>query len=153
MKIHISMEGAAMFSKSAEYGVRACLCLASRPGEAQTVHRIANEIHIPSGYLAKVLQLLGRAGIVRAQPGPGGGFLLIRNPAEICVLEVIETLSPLPRIRECPAGVDERELTHCPLHARIDEALEAVERSLRGCTLADLLSASAQRVSHEGSEP
>jgi len=141
-----------VISKTAEYAVRACLWLGGHPGQVWTVQHVADEIHVPPGYLAKVLKQLGRAAIVRAQPGPGGGFLLARGPDRICVLEVIQAVDPLPRIREHPARLVEHELGLCPLHARLDEALAAVERSLRGCTLAGLLSESAEQISHEGSE-
>lgn len=141
-----------MISKTAEYAVRACLWLASHPGQPWTVQHIAGALHVPAGYLAKVLQCLGRASLVRAQPGPGGGFLLSRMPQETCVLEVIQAVDPLPRTRECPAGFVEHELGLCPLQARLDEALASVERSLGGCTLAELLGESANQISREGSE-
>jgi Rrf2 family protein len=142
-----------VISKTAEYAVRACLWLAAHPGQAWTVQHIASALHVPAGYLAKVMQSLGRASLVRAQAGRGGGFLLNRTPQETCVLEVIQAVDPLPRIRECPAGLVEQELGLCPLHARLDEALASVARALRGCTLAELLSESEQQVSREGSAP
>jgi Rrf2 family protein len=140
-----------MISKTAEYAVRACLWLAEHPGQAWTVQHIAAAISVPAKYLAKVMQLLGRAALVRAQPGPGGGFALSRGPAEICVLDVIEAVDPLPRIRSCPAGIPEHNLALCPLHARLDQALSRMEDSFRQCTLAELLRESAQQLSQEGS--
>ena len=141
-----------MISKSAEYAIRACLWLSGHAGQAWTVQHVADEIRVPAGYLAKVLKLLGRAAIVRAQPGPGGGFLLAHEPDQICVLDLIQAVDPLPRVRECPAGLVKHEQGLCPLYARLDDALAAVERSLRGCTLADLLNESAERIAHEGSK-
>lgn len=141
-----------MISKTAEYAVRATLWLAGHPGQAWTAQHIAGEINVPPGYLAKVLQMLGRAAIVRAQPGPGGGFLLNRMPQQTSILEIIDAVDPLPRIRECPAGNAEHEAGLCPLHARLDQALAAVENALRGCTLAELLYESAQQLTSEGSK-
>jgi Rrf2 family transcriptional regulator, nitric oxide-sensitive transcriptional repressor len=140
-----------MISKTAEYAIRAALWLAGNPGSARTVLQVASAAGIPAGYLAKVLQLLGRAGIVRAQPGPGGGFLLARPAEQICILDVIQAVDPLPRIRSCPAGIAEHEVDLCPLHSRLDQALATVENSLRGCTLAKLLSES--EVFNKGSKP
>lgn len=128
-----------MISKTAEYAVRACLWLAQRPGQVCTVQMIADAIHVPSKYLSKVMHLLGRAALVRAQPGPGGGFILNRLPAETCVLDVISAVDPIPRIRSCPDGIPKNEPELCPFHSRLDQAAAAIEQSLRGCTLAELL--------------
>src|SRR5262249_4803605 len=116
-----------MISKTAEYAVRACLWLANHRGRAWPVQHIAAAINVPAGYLAKVLQLLGRAALVRAQPGPGGGFLLNRTPQQTCVLEVIQVVDPLQRIRECPADRADCQAGLCPLHARLDQALASIE--------------------------
>jgi Rrf2 family protein len=136
----------AVISKTAEYAVRACLWLGGHSGQAWTVQHVADELHVPAGYLAKVLKQLARAAIVRAQPGPGGGFLLAHSPDRICVLDVIQAVDPLPRIRECPAGLTEHEHGLCPLHSRLDAARASIERLLRGCTLAELLSESVEKV-------
>lgn len=140
-----------MISKTAEYAVRSCLWLAEHPGQAWTVQHIATAINVPAKYLGKVMQLLGRAKLVRAQPGPGGGFTLSQAPAQVCVLAVVDAVDPLPRIRRCPAGVPEHDLGLGPLRARLDQALARVEDSLRECTLAELLRESAQQLSPEGS--
>lgn len=128
-----------MISKTAEYAVRACVWLADNPGQAWTVQRIAAATRVPAKYLAKVMQLLARADLVRAQPGPGGGFLLLRGPSQMCVWEIINAVDPLQRIRTCPAGIPTHGDKLCPLHARLDEALAGVEDSLRNCMLAQLL--------------
>ncbi len=133
-----------MISKTAEYAVRSCLWLASHPGQAWTVQQIADAIRVPARYLAKVLQSLGKAALVKAQPGPGGGFLLSGSAAQTSILEIIEAVDPLQRIRECPAGLPEHLNGLCPLHNRLDQALACVENSLRGCTLAQLIQESTQ---------
>src|SRR5215204_2070147 len=64
-----------MISQSAEYSLRAVLCLASQraaaaraatkdraPPLALTTRQIAERCGIPAGYLAKLLQAIGRAG-------------------------------------------------------------------------------------------
>ncbi|MBI5863265.1 MAG: Rrf2 family transcriptional regulator [Planctomycetes bacterium] len=139
-----------MISKTAEYAIRASICIAGHSGQACTTQQIAAATGIPAGYLSKVLQLLGREGLVRAQPGPGGGFLLARAADQICVLDVIQAVEPLPRFRECPAGIPEHVGGLCPLHTRLDQVFEAVEKSLRACTLAELLVDSKGSVQKKG---
>ncbi len=128
-----------MISRTAEYAVRAALWLANRPGRPAPVQQIAEETAVPANYLAKVLQSLGRAGLVRAQPGPGGGFELNADPATISLLAVLAAVDPFQRIRTCPLKRPEHRDGLCPLHARLDSALEHIERALGACSLAQLL--------------
>lgn len=131
-----------MISRTAEYAVRAALWLvhsAQRPG---TVRQIAADTGVPSGYLAKILRALGRAGLVRAQPGPGGGFLLNRAPEAVSVLDVIDATDPIHRADACPLGLSEHSDALCPFHARLDSAVADARRAFANCTLAALIAES-----------
>ena len=48
---------------------------------------------------------------------------------------------PIKRIDRCPLGIDSHGTSLCPLHKRLDEATELVERSFASTTIAELLSA------------
>ena len=68
-----------MISQTAEYALRAVVCLArSAPERRWTVRDIHEQTDVPEGYLSKVMQLLARAKIVRSQRGRTGGFRLER---------------------------------------------------------------------------
>jgi Rrf2 family protein len=129
-----------MFSQTTEYALRAAVWLASRADSAQTTEQIACGTHVPAGYLSKVLQTLGKAGVVQSQRGLGGGFTLTRPPTETTVLEIINAIEPLRRIRECPLSLEPHGTELCPLHARIDGAVALLEEHFRDCTIADLCS-------------
>ncbi len=128
-----------MISQTSEYALRAVIHLAHYSGSARTTQQIADATRVPSGYLSKVLQALARAGLVRSQRGLGGGFTLARNEAEVTMLDVIRAVDqPLERINACPLGL----VTHtelCPLHRKLDEAVEWVEASFGSTMIADLL--------------
>ena len=62
-----------MLSQSVEYALRAACFLAERSPEPQTTGRIAKATKVPAAYLSKILQQLGRAGIVRSQRGVNCG--------------------------------------------------------------------------------
>lgn len=131
-----------MISRTAEYAVRAALwlvCHRERPG---TVRQVAAETAVPSGYLAKILRALGKAGLVRAQPGPGGGFILNRPPEAVSVLDVIDATDPIHRVEACPLGMPEHATTLCPFHARLDGAVADARRAFAGCSLAELVAES-----------
>src|ERR1700694_2522282 len=93
-----------MLSQTVEYSLRAIVWLASHNEDPQTTQQIAAATLVPAGYLAKVMQSLGRGGLVKAQRGKHGGFLLAKPAEAVSVLEVINTVEPIQRIRECPLG-------------------------------------------------
>ncbi|MEX2387241.1 MAG: Rrf2 family transcriptional regulator [Phycisphaeraceae bacterium] len=128
-----------LLSKTAEYALRAAVCLASHHETPIVTHRLAERTRVPPGYLAKVLQRMGKGELVHAQRGLHGGFTLTRPPAQITILDVLNAVEPMPRIRGCPLGLKSHGPTLCPLHRQMDDALASIERAFAGCSLADLL--------------
>src|SRR6059058_5380797 len=108
--------GAFMFSQTVEYALRAVVHLADRAPEPRTTEQIAEATRVPKAYLAKVLQGLVRAGIVRSRRGLHGGVSLARPAAELTILEVVNAVEPIARIRECPLGLTAHGIRLCPLH-------------------------------------
>ena len=113
--------------------------MADRSGEAITTPRLAQLTRVPPGYLSKVLQRLGRADLVRAQRGVGGGFTLARHPKEISVLDVVNAVDPVRRIRECPLRIGAHGRQLCALHRRMDDALAMLERTFAETRIEDVL--------------
>jgi Rrf2 family protein len=128
-----------MISQTAEYALRAVVFLAENAQAGQTTEYISRATKVPNAYLSKVLQQLSRAGIVQAQRGIKGGFRLLRKPADITVLEVVNAVDPVMRIKECPLGLPAHATKLCSLHRRIDEATALFERAFANTTIADLL--------------
>ncbi|HKK70010.1 MAG TPA: Rrf2 family transcriptional regulator [Candidatus Krumholzibacteria bacterium] len=130
-----------MISQTAEYALRAVVCLARSPRERRwTVHDIHSTTDVPEGYLSKVMQQLARAGIVRSQRGRAGGFHLARPVDDLSVLDVINAVDPFQRIRHCPLGLPEHEHELCALHRRVDLEMARVERAFGETSFAELLS-------------
>jgi Rrf2 family protein len=100
---------------------------------------IATATQTPTGYLAKVLQSLAKAGVVIGQRGLHGGFTLTREPQDISVLEIINAVDPIQRIQRCPLGNPAHVESLCRLHRRLDDAIAMIESSFRDATVADLM--------------
>ena len=129
-----------MISPTAEYALRAVVAIAQRGGTAVVTPTVAAITKVPPGYLPKVLQTLRKAGLVESKRGLGGGFTLARPAADVTVLEVVNAVDPVKRINRCPVGIDSHRANLCPLHKRLDLAMEYVERSFAETTIAELLS-------------
>ena len=128
-----------MVSQTAEYALRAIVVLAENGAAPRTAQAIADRASVPPDYLIKVLQPLVRAGIVAAQRGRGGGFVLSRPASEITVLDVVSAVDPLRRIRHCPLGLKSHGFQLCPLHRKLDDAVRSVEEAFASTTVADML--------------
>jgi Rrf2 family protein len=130
-----------LLSDAAEYGLRAVVWLAETPTSSAKVREISEAVRAPAGYLIKVLQALAKAGIVTAQRGSSGGFRLERNPSQLTVLEVINAIDPMERIRTCPLGLKSHGEQLCSMHRQIDDAMASIEATFQRSTIMDLLNA------------
>jgi Rrf2 family nitric oxide-sensitive transcriptional repressor len=127
-----------MLPKTAEYALRAVVWLAREPQQAMPADQLAKHTKVPRRYLHTVLQELVRAQLVRSQSGPGGGYRLLKSAREISILDVVNSVAPLERIRRCPLGL--RSHTRlCPLHKELDDVYAATEKALGRVTIAQLV--------------
>ncbi|GMV94856.1 MAG: Rrf2 family transcriptional regulator [Candidatus Hydrogenedentes bacterium] len=127
-----------MLPKTSEYALRAVVWLAREPGRKASADLLAEHTKVPRRYLHKVLQDLVGGGLVWSQPGPGGGYALARQPEDVTILDVVNSVAPLERIRSCPLGLPSHT-TLCPLHSELDRVYAAAERALGRVTIAELL--------------
>jgi len=127
-----------MLPKTAEYALRAVVWLGRDLNQTESADQLAELTKVPRRYLHKVLQGLGRAKLVRSQPGPGGGYALARSPEKITIRDVVNAVAPLQRIRHCPLGLPSHTQL-CPLHAELDRVYAATEAALKEVTVAQLL--------------
>lgn len=129
-----------MISQTVEYALRAVVTIAQQDGEACTARKIADVTDVPFAYLSKLMQGLVRGGIVKSQRGLHGGFVLLKDPKDLTILEVVDVVDPIKRIRECPLNIKSHGSTLCPLHRRLDKAIESTEKIFRDTTVAEMLS-------------
>lgn len=134
-----------MFSQTAEYALRSAVFLAAAEGHSSPVRVVSRRTQVPFSYLTKVLGALARAGIVRAQRGPNGGYVLSRPPDRITALDVIRAVEPRPEIDVCPLGLPEHASGHlCSLHRRLADAYLRLEAAFESTTLQDLAAPAAE---------
>ncbi len=128
-----------MITQTAEYALRAITHMALNPDQPQTAQQVAAATHVSLPYLSKVLQSLSRAGLIQAQRGLHGGFTLLQDTAVLTVYDIVQAVDPLKRIVTCPLGLTAHGKNLCPLHRKLDDAMNLVEQSFRSTTIADIL--------------
>ena len=112
--------------------------MAGQAGSPVPASLLAQQTQVPRRYLTRVLQDLSAAGLVQSRPGPGGGYQLAGPTDKLTILDVVNAVSPIERIKKCPLGLKSHKAL-CPLHAKLDLAYEATERAFANVTLADLV--------------
>ncbi len=94
-------------TRQADYALRAMLYLSKLeiPQRAST-GQIAEKMHIPSSFLAKIISQLSIAGLIHTSRGARGGVSLARHPETISVLEVVEAIDGPMALNECTSGAN-----------------------------------------------
>ncbi len=89
-------------SRRTDYALRAITYLSVRQENGHcSIAEISRMEKIPREFSAKVLKELCRAGFIRSQLGPKGGYRLTRSPEDLTVLEIMEALDGPVAINEC----------------------------------------------------
>ncbi|WP_026380635.1 RrF2 family transcriptional regulator [Afifella pfennigii] len=123
-----------------DYGLRALMRMASRPGAAFSTADLAAEFGLSRHHLAKIMQRLANGGIVATRRGGGGGAVLARPPGEIRLGEVVRLLEEGQALVECfaPGNSACTIAGCCRLKARLRTAEAAFFAELDRTTLADI---------------
>ena len=132
-----------MLPKTAEYALRTVACLAQEWDHVESADHLAEQTKVPRRYLHKVLQDLVSAELVRSRSGPGGGYALAKPSDAITILDVVNAVAPLERIRHCPLGLPSHT-SLCPLHLELDRAYAATEAAFSRVTIGQLLNSASE---------
>ena len=105
-------------TREGDYGIRSVLYLARQPlKKVSFVNEISEEYKIPRSFLAKILQKLVRAKIVRSYRGVKGGFSLAKQAHDITVLDVLEAIQGKLSLNICIADKKKCSFSkHCPTY-------------------------------------
>lgn len=131
-----------MLSKTAEYALRAVTCLGKESDTPISANTLAKLTKVPRRYLTRVLQDLCAVGMVRSRPGPGGGYELVIATDKLTILDIVNTVEPIQRIKKCPLGL-KKHTALCPLHAELDRAYAATEAAFAAVTIEDLVNSAS----------
>jgi Rrf2 family protein len=132
-------------SGGVEWALHCCVVLTSVE-EPVPAARLAQLHDVSPSYLAKQLQALSRAGLVRSVQGNAGGYVLTRSPALITVLDVVEAVDGPGPVFVCteirqrgPMATPPQSCTApCTIARAMASAETAWRDALRTVSVADL---------------
>jgi Rrf2 family protein len=142
-------------TKKADYGLMALKYLAEHAAlvggsagdsaaahHAQSAKDIAEAYHIPPQLLAKILQVLAKAGLLVSHAGTHGGYSLARPATEITAFEVIRAIDGPLFITSCITIHGACDLAgHCTIKEPLRKVNDSIKDLLSGLRIADLAEA------------
>ena len=131
-----------IYSKTAEYAIRALTYISSKPaGSFVGVREISRQTGLPYAYIAKIFQALVRSWILKSCHGRKGGFMLKKNTSGISLMDIVMAVdnrkeSPLSK---CIMGLERcSDRNPCPLHPIWRSASEKMMAQLKASTVLDI---------------
>ncbi len=131
-----------LMTRASEYALLSLVTLASAT-EPMDTETLAHDLAISKSFLAKILQSLARAGILKSYKGVKGGFVLIQPKEEITLLHIMRAAEGKDlSVFDCSAGAgncpSEKE-DSCHIYPFIHNLQERIDDFLEGMTLSDIL--------------
>tara|TARA_R110002110_G_scaffold132574_3_gene314326 strand:+ start:486 stop:965 length:480 start_codon:yes stop_codon:yes gene_type:complete len=122
------------------YAVTAMLDLALHEGRGPiSLADISSRQRISLSYLEQLFAKLRRNGLVKSVRGPGGGYQLSRDKAEIFVVQVIDAVNESVDATSCNSKGDCHEGEACLTHYLWCDLSDQIHGFLSGISLDDLV--------------
>ncbi|MEH6825011.1 MAG: Fe-S cluster assembly transcriptional regulator IscR [Motiliproteus sp.] len=122
------------------YAVTAMLDLALHEGRGPiSLADISSRQRISLSYLEQLFAKLRRNGLVKSVRGPGGGYQLSRDKAQIFVVQVIDAVNESVDATGCNSKGDCHEGDACLTHHLWCDLSEQIHSFLSGISLEDLV--------------
>ena len=118
-----------------------------RTGPVQS-RDITRRQEIPQRYLEQVMQQLVRAGILKGERGPKGGYNLARERRRVSVGEIVEVVNSMDTKAEKQDTLSQSPLGIKVINPLIEDLNKSIMNQLNDITLQDL----CQQASSEGVE-
>lgn len=127
-------------TRAADYGVRVMVHLASLPQDARVLlPALAEATETPESFLSKVLQALGRAGMIASRRGKTGGFAMLARGRAASMYDVIEAIDGPICLNVCLAdGKNCERASDCPAHPVWAQAQRAMIEILKRASIAEM---------------
>ena len=127
-------------SSTAQQALHAVLCVAGSVEDGPLrVDKIAAVIGCPRNYLSKTLHALTRAGVLRSERGPRGGFRLATPADQLTLARVIAPFEPIGEHRCLVGRPTCSDQNPCPAHHRWKAVAGGVDDFFTNTTIAGLL--------------
>jgi Rrf2 family protein len=128
-------------TRQADYALRTMLFLArQKPDHQPPTRKVAEEMLIPTSFLAKIVSQLAVTGLINTARGARGGISLAKPTNLISVYDVVVAIDGPIHLNECTQDICTCPFGDtCPVHEVWCEAEALLVAKLMKTTLAELL--------------
>jgi Rrf2 family protein len=128
-------------NKKMEYALMALKVMAEKPvGTITSAKEVSDRIHISFEATARVLQALSSRGLLKAEYGVGGGYLLAKSLTEVSVHDLSEMLEGHTMLTKCLGQDEPCEVSGtCNIINPITQLNKKVQNFYKSVTLEEVL--------------
>ena len=133
-----------MISKKCKYALKALLYISKNSGgKAILTSSIAQDENIPRKFLESILRTLRNNQILYSKRGKEGGFLLLRDPKEIYIVEIMRIMDGPVAMLPCVSlnyyqSCEECDEKNCTIRGMFETIRDKTLEVLGGTSLHDL---------------
>lgn len=109
-----------LISRTSQYAIQALIYIALKEVGTPILSReVAEQLGVPSAYLAKIMQMLCKGGVLTSFRGRLGGFTLKQKPQQISLMQVMVITEGQNFTKDCVLGLKVcSDETACPMHEK-----------------------------------
>jgi len=123
------------FSEAAFIALHGMVLVAQAGDEQVNVLMISDRLNSSKHHVAKVMQRMVKEGYLSSHRGPTGGFTMKKQPSEISLLELYETIEGKIDIGDCPLDHPICVFDKCIFNNVTKKMTEEFVEYMRGQTL------------------
>jgi FeS assembly SUF system regulator len=129
-------------SKLNDYAVVLLTQMVRRDGKVATTATMAEATGLPHPTVSKVLKILAKGGLLTAQRGATGGYVLSRTADAISVADIITAMDGPIALTDCVEGSHQscQMEKSCPINGHWNRVNNAIRGALQSVSLAQMAS-------------
>lgn len=133
-----------LISRTSQYAIQALIYIALKEEAGAPIlsREVAEQLGVPSAYLAKIMQMLCKGGVLTSFRGRLGGFALKQKPQQIDLMKVMVITEGQDFTKDCVLGLKVcSDETACPMHEKWKPIKNEILTMLKDHNLATLAEA------------
>ena len=125
------------------YAIIAMVDIALRGNNSPvSLGEIAKRQEISLSYLEQLFSKLKSGSLVKSIRGPGGGYILDRDPSEITFFEIITSVDENMDQTQCGGAMNCNNAKPCLTHYVWSELTDKIQNYMKGISLGDVINRS-----------
>lgn len=125
-------------SHTSEYALRILSFMAKEPERLYSAKYLVEQLKISDKYLRRLMTDLAKAGFIKSIQGRDGGYSFAKNPGQIVLADIIDSVEGMEKYKGCVLGFDQCSDTNpCVMHASWVKVRQEFVVAFQNNTLAD----------------